>query len=70
MSSLFRLPYEKAVLLCDVYEPHINTKELCKDILKAKKFDIVTYPGGCNSKLNPILFGLADKFKVYKFYLL
>jgi hypothetical protein len=35
-----------------------------KDEIRAKNFEIMTFPGGCNSKLNPILFGLGDKFKV------
>ncbi|XP_014240203.1 uncharacterized protein LOC106661383 [Cimex lectularius] len=56
------IPYipKSSTVICDIYEPHLDLDRLCRH---HDSFEVAIIPLGCSPKLQPIAFGIAQKFK-------
>lgn len=53
-----------SILICDIYEPHRHLKTTYSEELSKRNIELMLIPGGCSSHLQPLLFGISQKFKL------
>ncbi|XP_014289408.1 uncharacterized protein [Halyomorpha halys] len=52
-----------AMIIGDIYDPHVHIKNTYANEFDKKNISYMIIPGGCTSQLQPLFFGILQKFK-------
>lgn len=56
------------MIIGDIYDPHVHIKNTFVNEFHKQNISFMIIPGGCTSQLQPLFFGILQRFKVYIFF--